>query len=66
VPPQPAEGDGPVDPGAEVAAGATSREEGRVDALDVNPTVLHGLDIVGDLDQLARGDLGIGEGGEAR
>jgi len=34
----------------------------RIDALDINPTVLHGLNVVRDLDDLARGGIRIGEG----
>ena len=37
-------------------------QERPVDLLDVDATVLHRLDGVGDLQELARGDLGIGEG----
>ena len=48
--------------GAEVVAGTASRQKRRVDALDINPTVLHGFDAVRDLDDLARGGVGIGEG----
>ena len=34
----------------------------RIDALDINPTVLHGLNVVRDLDDLARGGIRFGEG----
>jgi hypothetical protein len=37
-------------------------QEGAVDLLDVNAAVLHRLDGAGDLDQAARGFLGIGIG----
>lgn len=37
-------------------------EEGAVDLLNVNAAVLHRLEGVGQLDQLAGGDIGIGEG----
>jgi hypothetical protein len=47
--------DGTLDPGAEVVAGTASGQKRRVDALDV--------DAVGDLDQLARGEVGLGERG---
>jgi hypothetical protein len=33
-----------------------------IDLLDVDPAVLHRLKSVGELEQLARGELGIGEG----
>jgi hypothetical protein len=33
----------------------------RVDPLDKDTTVLHGFDAVADLDQVARGGVGIGE-----
>jgi hypothetical protein len=36
--------------------------EGRVDQLDVDPAVLHGLGSVGDLKQLAGGLFGMGVG----
>jgi hypothetical protein len=35
---------------------------GAIDALDIKPIILHGLDAVRDLDDLARGGIGIGEG----
>ena len=47
---------------AEIIAAAASRQERRVRPLDVNPAVLHGFDAVRDLDDLARGGIGIGEG----
>jgi hypothetical protein len=37
-------------------------KERRVDLLDMNATVLNGLDAVGNLDDLARGCIGIGVG----
>ena len=39
---------------------ALSKQERPVDPLDVDPAVLHALDGVGDLQQLAGGFLGIG------
>jgi hypothetical protein len=60
--PQPTECNRAFDPGAEILAAAASRQKRRIDALDVNPIVLHGFDAVCDLDDLARGDIGIGEG----
>jgi hypothetical protein len=57
MPPEPAKRDGPLDAGAEIVAGATGRQKRRVDVLDVDAAVLRRLDIVGDLDQLARGDI---------
>ena len=51
--PEPALRDSPRDPGAEVIAAAASRQQRRVDALDVDAAVLHCLYAVGDLDQLA-------------
>ena len=39
---------------------ALSKQEGRVYQLDVDPAVLHDLDVVGDLQQLAGCPLGIG------
>ena len=64
--PQPPQRDGALDPGAEVVAAAARREERGVDALDIDAAVLRRLDAVRDLDQLAGGDIGIGEGGGAR
>jgi hypothetical protein len=49
VQPQPVEGDGAFDPGAEVVAGTANSQEGRVHALDKDAAVLHGLDVVRDL-----------------
>jgi hypothetical protein len=40
VSPQPAESDGALDAGAKLFAAAASREEGRIDALDVGAAVL--------------------------
>src|SRR6516225_8736781 len=62
MPPQPAKRDGALDPGAEVVAAASYRKKRRIDALDINPTVLHGLNVVRDLDDLTRGGVRIGEG----
>jgi hypothetical protein len=66
VPPEPALRDGTRDACTEIVAAATSREKGRVDALDVDAAVLHRLDAVGDLDQPARGDAGVVEGAFSR
>ena len=60
--PEPALRNGAGDPGAEILAAAASRQKRRVDALDVNPTVLRGLDAVRDFDKLARGDVGSAKG----
>jgi hypothetical protein len=38
---------------------ALPKQERPVDLLDVDPAVLHGLDAVGDIQQLAGGLLGI-------
>ena len=46
--PEPAESNGPLDPGAEVVGRSTSRQKRRVDALDVEATVLHGFDMKKD------------------
>jgi hypothetical protein len=56
---------GALNPGAEVPAAAARREELSVDALNEDAAILHRFDIVRDLDELARGDVGVGEGGEA-
>jgi len=45
-----------------VGAAAASREEGRFDARDVDAAILHQLDVVRDLDDLARGNIRICEG----
>ena len=62
MPPRPAESDGAFDPGAEVVATASCGKKRRIDALVINATVLHGLDVVRDLDDFARGGISIGEG----
>jgi len=41
---------------------ATTAQERSVDLLDMDAAVLHGLDGIGDLHQLARGGVGIIEG----
>ena len=41
---------------------ALPKQERPVDHLDVDPAVLHGLDAIGDLQQLAGGLFGIGLG----
>ena len=41
-------------PGAEALARAARREERRVGPLDIDATVLYGLDVFCDLDDLAR------------
>jgi hypothetical protein len=53
VQPEPAESDGGLDCGAEVIA-AASREEGRVDALDVDAAFLRGLNTARDLQRERR------------
>src|SRR5262245_18082034 len=45
-----------------VVAGPAHRGKRRIDALDINPTVLHSFDAIRNLDELARGGIGIGEG----
>jgi len=60
VPPYPAERDGALDPGSELLAAAARREKRFVDALDIDAAILHGFDAVRDLDDLARGGIGIG------
>ena len=63
MPPQPAFGDRQLQPGAIFGRAATLLEQERpVDLLDVDPAVLDRLDGVGDLEDLARGLLGVGEG----
>jgi hypothetical protein len=47
--------------GAVLVRRAARFEEGAVDPLDVNAAVLHRLDRVGDLDQLAGGGVGVNE-----
>src|SRR6476620_1547453 len=61
--PQPAFGDGIVQRGTVVLGRAAFLEQERpVDLLDVDAAVLHRLDRVGDLQQLAGGDGRISEG----
>jgi len=59
--PQPSQRNRPLDPGAEVVTAAARHQKRRVDPLDKDTTVLHGFDAVADLDQVARGGVGIGE-----
>jgi hypothetical protein len=66
VPPQPSQRNGALDPGSEILAAATDRQKRRVNALDVDAAILRRLDAVCDLDQLARGGVGIGEVGGSR
>ena len=61
VPPGPALCDGARDSGAELVAAAASREKRIVDALDVDAAILYGLDAVGVLGELTRGEVRIGE-----
>src|SRR5713226_4185947 len=49
------------DAGAELVRRAALAEETAVDELDVNAVVLERLARIGDLDQLARGGVGISE-----
>ena len=61
--PQPTLREGEGEPGAIFGRAATLLEQERpVDLLDVDPAVLDRLDGVGDLEDLARGLLGVGEG----
>jgi len=62
VPPEPALRDGAFDSGPEVITAAASGQKRRVDALDVDAAILHRLDAVRYLDQLAGGSVGVGEG----
>jgi hypothetical protein len=62
VPPEPTERNRASDPGTKLITTAASRQKGLVDALNVDSPVLRGFDTVGDLDQLARGGIGVGEG----
>jgi len=62
VAPNPTESNGALDSGAEVIGAAASRQKRLVDPLDVDASVLYGLDTVRDLDELARGDIRISEG----
>jgi hypothetical protein len=59
--PQPALGDRVFDTDAVFGRGATSVEKRVVDQLDMDAAVLHCLGRVGDLNQLARGGVGISE-----
>lgn len=52
MPPQPAQRDRAREGGAELVRRAAFLEEGAVDQLDVNSTVLNRLDRVGNLNQL--------------
>ena len=49
MPPEPTHRIGTLDSGAKVIAAATGCEKRRVDALDVDAAIYHGLDAVGDL-----------------
>jgi hypothetical protein len=61
VQPKPALGDGSIKSRSIFGnAGALSEERG-IDTLDVNASVLGSLRRIGDLDQLARAGVGIGE-----
>jgi hypothetical protein len=62
VPPQPIQRDGARDPGAEPLTATASREKRLIDALDIDAAILHRFDGVGQLHQLARGGVGVGEG----
>jgi len=61
MPPQPAKCNGALDPGAELLTAAASSQKRLIDALDVDAAVLHRLDGVGQLQQLLRGVVGVGE-----
>ena len=61
MPPQPAESDGALDTGAELLATAASRQKWLIDAFDEDTAILHRFDAVRDLDDPARGGIGIGE-----
>ncbi|MGY8684442.1 hypothetical protein Q2941_42835, partial [Bradyrhizobium sp. UFLA05-153] len=55
--------DRPLDAGAELLAGGFELvEERRIDLLDTDASVLHGLDASGDLDELARCGFRVGVG----
>jgi hypothetical protein len=59
--PEPTERDRPLDPGAKLVASAASRQKRGIDALDVNPAILHCFNVVRDFDHFTRGGIGIGE-----
>ena len=61
MPPQPALGDRAGQSGAVLVRRGASFEERAVDQLDIDATILNRLDTVGDLDQLAGGDIRVGE-----
>jgi hypothetical protein len=61
VPPQPAENDGALDTGAKLLATAASRQKWLIDAFDED-TGHPSPPAVRDLDDPARGGVGIGEG----
>ena len=65
MPCKPAFGDRTVDACPKLAGTAASPQERRIDELDVDPAILHRLNRACDLDQLAGGDIRIGEGGGA-
>ena len=63
VQPQPAVGDGALKPGRVLGRCAVQFEQERpVDLLDIDAPVLHRLKGIGEFEQLAGGNLGIGEG----
>ena len=59
--PQPAQQDRALQRRAVLIRRAASLEERAVDQLDIDAAVMDRLDRVGDLDQLAGGDVGISE-----
>jgi hypothetical protein len=61
MPPEPALRDRVFDTGAVFGRGASSAEERVVDQLDMDAAILHRLGCVGDLHQLVRRRVGIGE-----
>src|SRR6201987_5811788 len=63
VQPEPAVGDGEIEAGLVFRRCALELiQERPIDLLDIDPAVLDWLERVGELDQLARGGLGVGEG----
>ena len=58
MPPNPAERNRALDTGAELFGAAASRQKRLVDPFDIDAAILHRLDVVRDLDQLARGASG--------
>ena len=57
MPPQPALGDRAGQSGAVLVRRGASFEERAINQLDIDATILNRLDTVGDLDQLAGGDV---------